>query len=232
MSEHIKQQVAARPAAGLSTNRIEAFSDGVFAIALTLLILNVKVPEPESINSEAALQHVLLAQWPAYLSFALSVVIIGIYWVAHHGIFHYVRRADRPLFWLNIFFLLCVTFIPFPTALLGEFSQYQTSVVIYGASLAVTGVALDLIRWYATSRNRLVDADFDVHLNRAGRRRNLTGPFIYAIAILISFLPIHIYSFSSLQICLALYVLVPILYILPGRVDDFWSGRATNNQSR
>src|SRR5947209_6889006 len=82
-------------------DRIKAFSDGVFAIALTLLILQVKVPSPSQITREADLQSFLLQQWPAYLSYALSVDIIGLYWVAHHGLFHYIRRANRMLLWLN-----------------------------------------------------------------------------------------------------------------------------------
>ena len=126
---------------------------------------------------------------------------------------------------LNILFLLCVTFITFPTALLGGFSTYQTSVVIYGASLAVTGILLDMIRWYATHDHRLVDKNLSPQLTRTARRRNLTGPAIYLLGILISFIPINVFGFSSVQLCLALYVLVPIVYILPGRIDHYWAGK-------
>lgn len=209
---------------GMGTSRIEAFSDGVFAIALTLLILEVKVPAVSQIAQEADLQRFLLQQGSAYLSFALSVVVIGIFWVAHHGLFYYIRRADRTLFWLNILFLLCVTFIPFPAALLGEFSSYQTSVVIYGACLAVTGIVLDIMRGYATQKHRLVDKDLNLHLIRVARRRNLTGPAIYLLGIVVTFIPFNVYGFGSIQVCLALYILVPILYILPGRIDSYWAG--------
>ena len=224
MNESItgQEQTLQRSPEGMNTGRIEAFSDGVFAIALTLLILEVKVPQISEISNEQALQHFLLVQWPSYLSYALSVVVIGIYWVAHHGLFHYIRRADRGLFWLNILFLLCVTFIPFPTALLGEFSQYQTSVVMYGVSLAITGIVLDGIRWYATSSHRLVDKDLSPNVSRAGRRRNLTGPLLYLLAIAISFLPIHVFDITGVQLCVVIYVLIPILYILPGRIDTYW----------
>jgi uncharacterized membrane protein len=128
-------------------DRIKAISDAVFAIALTLLILQVKVPSPSQIANETDLRNFLLQQWPAYLSYALSVVIIGHFWVAYHGLFHYIRRANRMLLWLNILFLLCVTFIPFPAALMSQFSNYRTSVVIYGATLAVAGLVFDLMRW-------------------------------------------------------------------------------------
>lgn len=206
-------------------DRIKAFSDGVFAIALTLLILQVKVPSPSQITSEVDLQNFLLQQWPAYPSYALSVVIIGLYWVAHHGLFHYIRRANRMLLWLNILFLLCVTFIPFPAALMSEFSNYRTSVVIYGASLAVAGLMFDLMRWYATHQHRLVDKDLHPQVIRTARRRNLTGPLIYLLGIIVSFIPFNISGFSGIQACLALYVLVPIIYLLPGPTDSYWAGK-------
>jgi uncharacterized membrane protein len=206
-------------------DRIKAFSDGVFAIALTLLILQVKVPSPSQITSEADLQSFLLQQWPAYLSYVLSVLIIGLYWVAHHGLFHYVRRANRMLLWLNIVFLLCVTFIPFPAALMSEFTNYRTSVVIYGANLAVAGLLFDLMRWYATHQHRLVDKDLHPQVIRTARRRNLTGPLIYLIGIMVSFIPFNISGFSGIQLCLALYMLVPVIYLLPGPTDSYWAGK-------
>jgi len=210
------------PPAGLPTQRIEAFSDGVFAIALTLLILEVKIPPLASIANDTALQTFLIKQWPTYLSYVLSVIVIGIFWVAHHGLFHYIKRADRKLLWLNILYLLCVTFIPFPAALLGEFSVYQTSVVLYGATLAITGILLNLMLWYATSGHRLVEPDIDPSLIRVAMIRNLIGPVIYSLAIAISFLPLHFFGLNSVQLCFALYALVPVLYILPGRIDTYW----------
>ena len=220
-----QEQKQNQPTAGLSTNRIEAFSDGVFAIALTLLVLEIKLPEISAIHTDQQLQDFLFSQGPTYLSYVLSVLVIGIFWVAHHGLFHYIRRADRNLFWLNILFLLTVTFIPFPTALLGTFSNYHTAVVIYGASLALTGILLDIMRWYATSKHRLVDPHLDAHLIRTAMRRNLTGPVIYLLAIAISFLPWHLMGINSVQVCIALYILVPLLYILPGRIDAYWAER-------
>ena len=212
-------------------DRIKAFSDGVFAIALTLLILQVKVPSPSQIASETDLRSFLLQQWPAYLSYALSVIIIGHYWVAHHGLFHYIRRANRMLLWLNILFLLCVTFIPFPAALMSQFSTYRTSVVIYGATLAVAGLLFDLMRWYATHRHRLVDKDLHPQVIRTARRRNLTGPLIYIVGIIVSFIPFNIGGISSIQLCLVLYVLVPVIYFLPGATDSYWAGKLPTRKS-
>jgi len=217
---------------GLPTQRIEAFSDGVFAIALTLLILEVKIPPLGAITNDAILRTYLIEQWPTYLSYVLSVIVIGIFWVAHHGLFHYIKRADRNLLWLNILYLLCVTFIPFPAALLGEYSGYQTSVVLYAATLAMTGILLNVMLWYATNGRRLVELDMDPSLIRVAMIRNSIGPIIYSFAIVISFLPLHLFGLNSIQFCFALYALVPVLYIVPGRIDVYWKREHAADEAR
>jgi len=207
---------------GLSTARIEAFSDGVFAIAITLLVFNLHVP---TVSDQAALQHELAKQWLSYLSYLLSVVVIGVYWVAHHGLFTFIQRADRPLFWLNILFIACVAFLPFPTALLGQYGHSRLAVVIYGLSLVVTGLVLDSMRAYATRGRRLVHHDLPDEVVRSGRRRNLRGPAIYALAIGIALLPFSVGPVDGPACALALYIVVPLTYILPGRIDRYWASR-------
>jgi uncharacterized membrane protein len=206
-----------RRAVGLSPNRVEAFSDGVFAIALTLLIFNIKVPE---VHTEAALLRALSAQWLAYFSYALSVVVVGVFWVGHHALFHYIRRVDRPLLWLNIVFVGTVAFIPFPAALLGQYGQYRSAVALYGGTLAVAGIVLDGMRAYAYNGRRLVDATLSDDVSRGYRRRARKGPTAYLLAVGIAFLPIG--AIAS-RISLVIFVLVPLLYILPGRPDIHWT---------
>ena len=98
---------------GLATNRLEALVDGVFAVVMTLLVLDITVPSPTQPHAVAHLVRNLIALKPTVLSYALSFVIAGIYWVGHHNQFAYIRRTDRPLLWINILFLMCVAFIPF-----------------------------------------------------------------------------------------------------------------------
>jgi TMEM175 potassium channel family protein len=206
-----------RPAPGLNTNRIEAFSDGVFAVAITLLVLNLQVPEVAASVVSRELVAKLLELWPKLLIYVLSFVIVGIYWVAHHNSFHYIQRSDRTLLWLNILLLMCIVFIPFPTALVGEYPQQRVSIVIYGGTLVITGLVLQLLWWYATSENRLVDREIDPQLVQRATRRNLTAPLIYLLAIGVSFL--------SVQISLIIFILVPVYYIFPGRIDRHWMRR-------
>src|SRR5215470_15448765 len=123
----------------LGKSRIEAFSDGVFAVAITLLVLNLQVPQLAASVVSRELLAKLIELWPKLLIYVLSFGIVGIYWVAHHNSFHYIKRSDRTLLWLNLLLLLCIVFIPFPTSLVGGYPEQQISVVIYGSTLVITG---------------------------------------------------------------------------------------------
>jgi uncharacterized membrane protein len=196
---------------GLATNRLEALVDGVFAVVMTLLVLDITVPSPTQPHAVAHLLPNLLALKPTVLSYALSFVIAGIYWVGHHNQFAYIRRTDRPLLWINILFLMCVAFIPFSAALLAAYPGQRIAVIIYGANLIVVGLVLYLHWWYATRNHRLVDADLDPHVVRLATTRILMAPVIYVVAIGLSFV--------NTTVSIGIYVLVPVLYILPGRID-------------
>ncbi len=192
--------------AGLTTGRITAFSDGVFSIAITLLVLNLCVP-----TVPGELLDQLGKQWPSLLSYILSFVIVGIYWVAHHNMFHYIKRSDRPFLWINILLLMCVAFIPFPAGLLGQYPTQPISVIIYASSLILTNLMLSLLWWYATSNHRLVDQDIDPHFVRTVNRRNMTAPVVYLVSIGLSFL--------SPLASLIVFFLFPLYYIIPSHID-------------
>jgi uncharacterized membrane protein len=160
----------------LDTSRTEAFSDGVFAVAITLLVLNFQVPQLAASVVSRELVPRLFELWPKLLIYVLSFVIVGIYWVGHHNTFHYIQRSDRVLLWINLLLLLCIVFIPFPTALIGQYPGQQISVVIYGRTLVMSGLVLQLLWWYATSNYRLVDRDIDPQLVQRATRRNLAAP--------------------------------------------------------
>lgn len=197
----------------ITTSRLETFCDGVFAIVITLLILEIRVPHLPRNMADLELLHHLVEMWPKYLSFGLSFVIVGIFWVAHHQIFHLVKRTDRQFLWINLLFLLCVTFIPFPTALMGEYVGTPIAVVPYGLTLIASGLMLALVWWYATHRRRLVSPALDDELVRQVMRRTLAGPALYAAAMLVSIV--------SARLTLGLYALIPLYFILPhARLDN------------
>lgn len=198
----------------LTNNRIEAFSDGIFAIAMTLLVLQISVPEIPQALVAIELPRKLLSLWPGkLLSYAVSFVLIGIYWVTHHITFHHIKRSDPVLLWLNILFLMCVSFIPFPTSLIGQYAHQQLTVIIYSSTLGVTGLVSQLLWWYATSDHRLVDSDINPRVVSLITRRNLTPVFIYLLSIGV--------SFFSVDLSTALLFVVPVLYILPSPINRY-----------
>jgi uncharacterized membrane protein len=199
-----------------NTQRIEAFSDGVFAIAVTLLILEIKVPHlhgGEGGGGAVDLAAVLRAQWPAYIAYVLSFVQIGIYWANHHYIFRLYRRTDHVFNLLNVFFLLCISFLPFPTAVLGDYmtdaANRQTAVSLYAFGFFLAAFAWCLNWLYASRGYRLIDRRLD-----PGFVRYLTRQYVISIALYLSALVISfIHPITSFAISIGL----TLLYLLPPR---------------
>ena len=148
---------------GTEMERLSFFSDAVFAIAITLLVLEIRVPDG---LSPAELTAALGEMWPKFVSYLISFSLIGGYWRAHHRIFHYIKAYDRWLISLNLLFLMCVAFLPFPSSLLGEYGGQLVPVEIYAGSVAATGLSLGGMWWYATRGRRLTDGDLDPRLIR------------------------------------------------------------------
>jgi uncharacterized membrane protein len=139
--------------------RIVFFSDAILAIVMTLLVLDIPVPDLPPDLPAAELPAQVLALWPKFFSYVLSILVIGIYWIAHHQTFLYINSYDRTLMWLNLLFLLSITFVPFPTSLLGEYGDLQFAVVLYASSLALPRLLLALQWWYAPNSERILLSD-------------------------------------------------------------------------
>ncbi|MBV9387537.1 MAG: DUF1211 domain-containing protein [Chroococcidiopsidaceae cyanobacterium CP_BM_ER_R8_30] len=185
------------------TGRIEAFSDGVFAIAITLLVLNIRVPQTQEVLPSLGLLTLLLRQWPFFLAFFLSFMTILVMWVNHHTLFNHIRRTDGPFLFLNGFLLLLVTFVPFPTALLAEFiehSEAKVAAVVYSGTYLCIALAFSALWKYASTNYRLLDK----HISRAQVERiNIhyrVGPPAYLVAFVVSFLNVA----ASVGICMLL----------------------------
>jgi uncharacterized membrane protein len=177
---------------GRDRDRIVNLSDGVFAIAITLLILDIRVPNiPENMVSSQLL-GALLSLWPKYLGYILSFVGISAFWLIHHSIFRPIRSYDRILLYLNFLFLMVVAFVPFPTSLLGEYGDHQLPVAIYAATLAVGRLLLTAIHWYSTRNDRLLDGPQDPATVRFFLIRGLTIPTIFLLSIGISFFSVSV----------------------------------------
>ncbi len=141
---------------GSGLGRLLAFSDGVFAVAITLLVLNLGV---RSGLSESAFDHALHKLLPQLFSAATSFVVVGLFWLAHHRVFVQIQRWDPLLLRLNLLALSPIVFIPFATQLLGEYGHYQSAVIIYASTVAFAGLFLTLLWLYAATGDRLVVGD-------------------------------------------------------------------------
>lgn len=197
---------------GLGKTRVEALTDGIFGAVMTILGLSLTIPyitgpaQQELPKSEDILT--------AVLTYALSFVTVGVFWVGHHVGFQIVKRTDRTFIWLNNVFLLFVGLLPLTTALLGHHPFEQVTIVAYGLNLLAIQIFLFLTLFYATYHHHLVEAGLNDRFIWLGRRRILMGPCFSAAAILLSFLhPV---------LSLGAYVLYPVFFIVPGRIDRTW----------
>ena len=202
--------------AGLSKHRLESLSDCIFAFAMTLLVLDLKIPKvPEELLIQGLLTRTLFNLQPKFLSYVASFVLLGVFWVGHHGYLHFLKRTDRWFLWINLFFLMLIVLVPFSTNLLGDYPTHRLAVMIYGCNIIALGLALYLQWWYATSHHRLVGRDLEPELVRRGKRRILMGAFVYTCVVFT--------ALFSPTVSLILYALIPISYILPSRMDHHWT---------
>jgi uncharacterized membrane protein len=172
------------------SKRLEAFSDGVMAIAITLLVLDLRVPSTAEAD-RSGLAVALAHQWPAYAAYLISFLVVGIIWVNHHAMFTLVRQVDRPVLFANLALLLVVSLIPFPTRLLAEYltsgAGAHTAAAVYSATMFGMAVAFTGLWWAITRNAQLLHAHPDVAAGRAALRRFSLGMIIYAGCIALSF---------------------------------------------
>ena len=200
-----------RPA--VDNQRLSAMSDGVFSIVITLMVLSIRIPEiaPDRVGQELPQQ--LMKMLPDLATLIISFIILGIYWIGHNNVFTHIIRHDRALLWLNIFFLMSVATIPYPTTLIVRYGQAQMSVIIYAINLIVGGVLLDVIWWYGSRNRYLMCESIGPQLISSFHRRILTGPAIYLLAIGVSFV--------SVTAAKLLFVAAVIYYLVPTAQDFF-----------
>lgn len=192
------------------TARVEAFSDGVFAIAITLLILEIKVPSSSTSN----LASELLRQWPSYLSFFISFAFIGIMWINHHRLFAHIRKSDDLLLIFNLALMFGVTIIPFTTSVLAAHLGHpgaRTAVIVYDAAYFGIAVFFNLLWRYAASRNgHLLAADVDLSAADKITQQYNYGPLAYAIAVAVAWVSIS--ARLLLNLVLAFFFAIPPHY--------------------
>ncbi|HJW08861.1 MAG TPA: TMEM175 family protein [Holophagaceae bacterium] len=198
------------PTPVISTNRLEAFSDGVFAIVITLLVLELRLP-PVPGGGPGPLAPRLLAMAPQFVAYAIAFVIVGMTWIGHHGLFHLISRTDKTLMWLNLLILICVSFVPFPSMVLGLYPMHPVAIRLFAGTMLLASLSYNLAWWYAMKECRLIRRDLDPEVCRQQTLRGLQFIGIYALALAGSFLhPIA---------GLVMLAIMPLSFIFPSRFD-------------
>ena len=200
----------------MSPARLETFADGVFAIAATLLILNVDgAVGGEGIDLGESLRHA----WPSYLAYVVSFVTIGIMWMNHHTLMSLVARVDRRFLLANLGLLMCIAFVPFPTRLIAEHIRgagAESAALAYGLTMTATAIFFSAVWFYAATGRRLLRADADPRVIAGISRTYLPGPWMYLTAALV--------AFASPTASAILYLAIAALYVFE---SSLFGGRET-----
>lgn len=208
-----------------SVTRVEAFSDGVFAIAITLLILEIKVPAiSESSNISSLFKH-LINLWPSYFAYLLSFVAIGIYWANHHYMFKLFKRTNHSVNLLNLLLLMAVSFLPFPTAVLAKYmlipSEQASATIFYAIGLMLPATAWFLLWFYSSSKKDIIDPDLSKEFIRELTTQYGLSVFVYVAAIAAALV--------SFQLGLAFCTGLTMLYLLPPKSPVYTVVSSTND---
>ncbi len=191
----------------MSKSRIESFSDGVFSIVLTLLVFNFQVPKVSGGDMDVELYARLAAMSPYFITYMFSFILISMFWVAHHALFHGIKHSTHTLLWLNNLFLLFLAFIPFPTQVLGAYPDTEVAAIFFGVTMVLASLSFSGMRYYAYYRGGLAMEFVTAMFMRKSLQRGVFGAVLYRVAIGI--------SAYSRDVTLSMYALIPFLFFVP-----------------
>jgi len=196
---------------GMGKNRIEALTDGIFAVAMTLLVLDIKPPVHLRFETSEALVDHLSVLEHSFVMYAISFVVLAMFWLGHHLQFHFVRHVDRQLLWINLLFLLLAVVVPFSTNLVGDHGHLQLPVVLYAVNLLVLTLLLFLQLRHLAARPHLIAPDLTPEAIAHLHRQLLLFGVVPVVSIAA--------SFYSPRLGMYLYALLAVPAFLPGRID-------------
>jgi uncharacterized membrane protein len=200
------------------TGRVEAFSDGIFAFAITLLVLELRVPH--GLSDGAALCKALLDEWPSYFGYLTSFVTIGIMWMNHHRMFNLIHKSDDGLMLVNLVFLLGIAFVPFPTSVVADYldtSAARVAAAFYSGTYVVIAILFNLLWRYASRGGRLFDKHADLAQAQAITRAYSVGPLLYLGSLAM--------AYWSPKMSVGMTFAYAVFWALPSR-DPFVTSRA------
>ena len=176
--------------AGQSVERLAALSDGIFGVAMTLLVLDLRVPASEAIHSERDLLHAFIALAPQLIMYMMSFLTLGIFWIGQQTQLNHLSRAHRSLAWMHLLFLFAVTLTPFSTRLLAEHSTYRTALLAYWFNILLLGSSL-YFTWTCAAKLGLLKDDIPREISQAIKRRIVIGQTLYALGAALCIISTH-----------------------------------------
>ncbi len=198
------------------TGRLEAFSDGVFAVAITLLVLNIKIPglesSPSTLPGDNDLWIALRSEWPMLIAYITSFATIGVMWLNHHKLFRHIKRVNNSLILINLLLLLIIVFIPVPTALLAEYlihTEVHAAALLFSGTYFLMASCFNLLWRYAAYRNRLLGKNVDSQSVAAISRQYLFGPLLYLVVFAVAWV--------NTLACIILSLILVLFFALPDR---------------
>ena len=196
------------------TSRLEAFSDGVFAVAITLLILNIGLPEAllRNLPGDKDLWQALGSEWPAFAAYTVSFLNIGIMWLNHHRLFVHIKRVNTALIFINLMLLITIVFLPFPTSLLADYilsPNDHAAAVFYSGICLLMACCFDGLWLYASYHNRLLGKNGDTTAIKAISRQYLLGPLFYLLVFGVAWI--------NTILCVVLTFALALFFALPSR---------------
>ena len=196
------------PELGMTTHRIENLADGIFSIAMTLLVLNLTLPEVGTgITLATELHTLLFGQTHKFFNYALSFILLAIFWIIHHQQFHFIKRTDPTHLWINICSFMFIALVPFSTSLTGDYPDETAAKLFFDLNLFILGT-LNVLNWtYATKSYRLVDRSLDPRRIAVGNRRDAIIPVVALLAIVLSLITPQWSSYA--------YLLIPVMLAHP-----------------
>ena len=199
------------------TGRLEAFSDGVFAVAITLLVLTIKIPGVDvpatQLPNDKQLWSMLLSEWPMLAAYTTSFATIGVMWINHHRLYTHIKRTNTILMLLNLLLLLVIVFIPVPTALVAEYlvrPDQHAAALLYSGTMVILAICFNLLWHYASYHNRLLAENADTRAVRAISIQYWFGPVVYFVAFIL--------ALFSTPASLTLNFLLALFFALPPRL--------------
>jgi uncharacterized membrane protein len=202
----------------IGTTRLETFSDGVIAIVITIMILELQLPDLHNASSTASIMKDLHNLLPYFVTYAFSFMMIAIFWTNHHHMFHLLENTDENLVWQNFIFLFFISLIPFATAIVGANPFLPLSSAVYGIIMLLTSLSFTVMRAYSLKK-QLVHTDDNKDLTHTiqrastkGRNKAIIGSAVYLASIPLAFVNVY-FSFFC-------FIVPPVIYFIPEGIDN------------